>query len=69
MNPIDLNADLGELPDLLAQDLDLLTVITSANIACGGHAGDDASMARMAAAAARLGVAVGATALAARARL
>ncbi len=34
---IDLNADLGEGA---GTDTDLLSVITSANIACGGHAGD-----------------------------
>ena len=39
--PIDLNADLGEGG---ANDAALLRVITSANIACGGHAGDQSSM-------------------------
>lgn len=39
--PIDLNADLGEGG---AHDAALLHIITSANIACGGHAGDQASM-------------------------
>lgn len=38
---IDLNADLGEGCD---GDADLMSVITSCNIACGGHAGDAASM-------------------------
>lgn len=38
---IDLNADLGEG---CAFDAQLMTVVTSCNIACGGHAGDDASM-------------------------
>jgi len=38
---IDLNADLGEG---CAFDADLMSVVTSCNIACGGHAGDDASM-------------------------
>lgn len=38
---IDLNADLGEG---CAGDSDLMSVITSCNIACGGHAGDAASM-------------------------
>ena len=38
---IDLNADLGEG---CAFDAELMSVVTSCNIACGGHAGDDASM-------------------------
>lgn len=38
---IDLNADLGEG---CGDDDGLMSVITSANIACGGHAGDTASM-------------------------
>lgn len=38
---IDLNADLGEGCN---GDADLMSVITSCNIACGGHAGDAASM-------------------------
>ncbi|MCG9698124.1 5-oxoprolinase subunit PxpA [Shewanella sp. Isolate11] len=39
--PIDLNADLGEGS---LNDEALLQIITSANIACGGHAGDNHSM-------------------------
>ncbi|MPY26385.1 5-oxoprolinase subunit PxpA [Shewanella psychropiezotolerans] len=39
--PIDLNADLGEGG---TNDEALLQLITSANIACGGHAGDQSSM-------------------------
>jgi len=38
---IDLNADLGEGA---STDAALLDIITSANIACGGHAGDEATM-------------------------
>ena len=38
---IDLNADLGEG---CAFDAALMSVVTSCNIACGGHAGDEASM-------------------------
>jgi UPF0271 protein len=43
---IDLNADLGESPARLADgsDSELMRFITSANVACGGHAGDGASM-------------------------
>ena len=62
MTPIDLNCDLGESPHRLADGSDeaLLRLVTSANIACGGHAGDHASMHALVRAAARLGVAVGA---------
>ncbi len=42
MTLIDLNADLGEGG---AYDLALLNVVSSCNIACGGHAGDAQSMA------------------------
>ena len=43
---IDLNADMGESPELLASgaDAELMKYITSANIACGGHAGDEETM-------------------------
>jgi len=41
MLTIDLNADLGE-GDLY--DADLLTVVSSCNVACGGHAGDAETM-------------------------
>ena len=54
----DLNADLGE-GDPAMDDL-LLEIVTSANVACGGHAGDDESMRRICAAAAASGVAIGA---------
>ncbi len=59
---IDLNADLGESwgGRLLGDDQALLGVVTSANVACGFHAGDAATMARTAAIAADRGVAVGA---------
>lgn len=41
-----LNADLGELPGPEGRGLDaaILSVVTRCNIACGGHAGDEASM-------------------------
>jgi UPF0271 protein len=42
---IDLNCDMGELEDS-AHEAALMEHITSANIACGGHAGDDATMER-----------------------
>lgn len=59
---IDLNCDLGEIPQLVADGTDerVLEFITSANVACGGHAGDAATMAATVRAAVRHGVAVGA---------
>lgn len=59
---VDLNADLGELPGPAGAAIDdaLLELVTSANVACGGHAGNGDSMRRLAARAASLGVAVGA---------
>lgn len=57
---IDLNCDLGEDPGAVSRDEALMEVVTSVNIACGGHAGDDASMKRFVRAAQTRGVAVGA---------
>lgn len=57
---IDLNADLGEEPQQEARDIALMRHISSCNIACGGHAGDTGSMARMLRAARDAGVAAGA---------
>jgi UPF0271 protein len=54
---IDLNADLGEG---VTDDDALLVVVTSANVACGFHAGDSASMRRVCERAAAQGVCVGA---------
>ncbi|HET6699958.1 MAG TPA: 5-oxoprolinase subunit PxpA [Nocardioidaceae bacterium] len=54
---IDLNADLGEG---VTDDRGLLRVVTSANVACGYHAGDAGVMRAVCAAAAARGVAVGA---------
>lgn len=56
---IDLNCDMGELPDATLEEA-LMPHITSANIACGGHAGDADSMRRTVDLARRYGVAVGA---------
>jgi UPF0271 protein len=56
---IDLNCDLGELPDA-AHEAALMEYITSANIACGGHAGDEATMERTARLALARGVRIGA---------
>jgi UPF0271 protein len=59
---IDVNADVGEGrgagPD--GGDEPLLALVTTAHIACGGHAGDAASMGRAVRAARDAGVAVGA---------
>ncbi len=59
---IDLNADLGETVDGVptADDEAMFAVISSASVACGGHAGDEDSMRESVARAARFGVAVGA---------
>jgi UPF0271 protein len=62
MTSIDLNADLGEGFGRwhLTDDERLLTVVTSANVACGFHAGDAATMRRVCALAAERGVRIGA---------
>jgi UPF0271 protein len=60
MTTIDLNADVGELPSLSEVEAALLDIVTSVNVACGGHAGDDASMERIVRAALARSVAVGA---------
>ncbi len=46
MTRIDLNCDMGELPQAIADGTQesLMKWITSANIACGGHAGDAETM-------------------------
>ncbi len=54
---IDLNCDVGEGVGIEA---DLLPWVSSANVACGAHAGDDAIMAETMALARRLGVVAGA---------
>jgi UPF0271 protein len=61
MAVIDLNADLGETVDGVptADDEAMFAVISSASIACGGHAGDAGSMRDAVARAVRHGVAVG----------
>lgn len=62
MGSIDLNADLGEGFGAwrLGDDEALLDIVTSANVACGFHAGDPSTMHRVCRAAAERGVAVGA---------
>ncbi|MBL0748170.1 5-oxoprolinase subunit PxpA [Nocardioides baculatus] len=54
---VDLNADLGEE---VTDDAGLLAVVTSANVACGFHAGTRATMQAVCAEAVRRGVVVGA---------
>jgi UPF0271 protein len=54
---IDLNADLGEGANCDAQ---ILALVSSANIACGGHAGDEDSMRVAVQLAQQYGVAIGA---------
>jgi UPF0271 protein len=59
---VDLNADVGEsyAAWTMGDDAALLPLVTSANVACGGHAGDPTVMDRTVAMCRRLGVAVGA---------
>src|SRR4051812_18330090 len=62
---IDLNCDLGESYGAWTlggtdADAELLSVVTSANVACGFHAGDPRTLQRTVAAAAEAGVVVGA---------
>ncbi|MEY9966243.1 UPF0271 protein [Streptacidiphilus sp. MAP12-16] len=59
---VDLNADLGEGFGrwTLTDDDALLGVVTSANVACGFHAGDPSTMRRVCERAAELGVRIGA---------
>ncbi|SED03213.1 UPF0271 protein [Nocardioides exalbidus] len=54
---VDLNADLGEE---VTDDAGLLEVVTSANVACGFHAGNESVMRAVCAEAVRRGVALGA---------
>jgi len=62
MNPVDLNCDMGELPALIADgtQVQLMRHVTSVNIACGAHAGDDATMRTTIDQALAAGVAIGA---------
>ena len=62
MKSIDLNCDMGELPEAIADGTQeaLMRSITSANVACGGHAGDETTMRTTIEQALRHNVAVGA---------
>lgn len=57
---IDLNCDLGESPEAPERDEALCALVSSINVACGGHAGDEATMAHAVRCAKRRGVALGA---------
>lgn len=57
MPTVDLNADLGEG---VGDDVAMLDLVSSANVACGGHAGDGSSMRAVCRAAVERGVRVGA---------
>jgi UPF0271 protein len=62
VHSIDLNADLGEGFGhwTLGDDEALLDIVTSANVACGFHAGDSSTMNKICVAAVQRGVAIGA---------
>ena len=62
MARIDLNCDMGEVPEAIADGTQeaLLRSITSANVACGGHAGDERTMRTTIKQALGAGVAIGA---------
>jgi UPF0271 protein len=62
MDALDLNSDLGESFGrwVLGDDEAMLGLVTSANVACGFHAGDPTTLRRTCAAAAERGVVVGA---------
>jgi UPF0271 protein len=62
MRRVDLNADMGESREALesGRDAELMRWITSANVACGGHAGDDETMRATLELAKKFGVGVGA---------
>ncbi|MBP3751735.1 MAG: LamB/YcsF family protein, partial [Pyramidobacter sp.] len=62
MHMIDLNSDLGESFGAwkMGRDADVLTFVSSANVACGFHAGDACVMRATVAAAMKAGTAVGA---------
>jgi len=59
---IDINSDIGESPEAIANGTEekIMRQLTSANIACGGHAGDEQTMEITVGLAKKLGVGVGA---------
>jgi UPF0271 protein len=62
MHAVDMNSDVGESFGhwALGDDTAMLALVTSANVACGFHAGDPSTLRRTCALAAQRGVAVGA---------
>ena len=62
MRCIDLNCDMGEMPELIANGTQeaLMPSLSSVNIACGGHAGDEHAMKTTIEQALRRNVSVGA---------
>src|SRR5580700_1254001 len=62
MKSIDLNCDMGEVPESIADGTQesLMPSLTSINVACGGHAGDEQTMRATIQQALRWNLAVGA---------
>jgi UPF0271 protein len=62
MKSMDLNCDMGEIPEAIVDGTQeaLMPFLTSVNIACGGHAGDEKTMAATIEQAARWKLAIGA---------
>lgn len=62
MPVIDLNSDLGEswLPEVVGDDEAMLALVSSANLACGAHGGDPATMVAACRSAVARGVVIGA---------
>jgi UPF0271 protein len=62
LRTIDLNSDMGEMPEAVADGTQesLMASLTSVNIACGGHAGDERIMPATIEQAMRHGLAIGA---------
>jgi 5-oxoprolinase (ATP-hydrolysing) subunit A len=62
MTTIDINCDMGEQPEAIADGTQesLMPHLTSVNIACGGHAGDDDTMRATVAQAMRYNLGIGA---------
>lgn len=62
MTTIDLNADLGESygPWRMGRDAEMMDIVTSANVACGFHAGDPMEMTRTVQMCLAKGVSIGA---------
>jgi UPF0271 protein len=62
LRTVDLNSDMGEMPESVADGTQeaLMASLTSVNIACGGHAGDEMTMRATIEQAMRHGLALGA---------